>query len=90
MNNKNCWDCVHRDVCASVEAGFSRCVEDVSKCKHFMDKSDFEPVRHSFWKFNNFFCPNLGECDICGYEHYNADELKYCPNCGAKMDGKEV
>lgn len=91
MNNKSCYDCVHREVCASVEAGFSRCVEDVSKCKYFMDKSDFEPVRHGKWelvRLNNNFIKYMYKCSICNKNQFGKSE--YCPNCGAKMGGKEV
>ena len=26
-------------------------------------------------------------CSVCGFEQSISDELPYCPNCGAKMDG---
>ena len=33
-----------------------------------------------------------GTCSVCGYNEYNAFGCclphNYCPNCGAKMDGK--
>lgn len=86
---KSCWDCIHCDVCANID-GFSHHVSDVSKCKHFKGKADVEPVKHSFWKNSNLYFPNLAECDVCGYEHYDTDEFKYCPNCGARMDGEDV
>ena len=49
---------------------------------------DAEPVRHGHWiekgaGFNWHF-----ECSACGWEDgypFN-DRMKYCPNCGAKMD----
>lgn len=41
------------------------------------------PVRHGKW----IVSPNLVECSLCGrlytYDH------NYCPNCGAKMDGRK-
>lgn len=91
MNNKSCYDCVHCDVCSSVEAGFSRCVEDVSKCKHFMDKSDFEPVKRGKWEIvrtHNNFIKHMYKCSAC--EKNQFARSNYCPNCNAKMNGKEV
>lgn len=48
--------------------------------------ADVEPVRHGHWiedKYGPVF-----ECSECGYA---TDYLltNYCPECGAKMDGKE-
>lgn len=28
-----------------------------------------------------------GICSVCGFEQSISDKLKYCPNCGAKMEG---
>lgn len=27
------------------------------------------------------------ECSVCGMKQFLAHEMKYCPHCGAKMDG---
>lgn len=48
---------------------------------------DCEPVRHAQWirqddTFTKF------ECGFCKAKNYDGFE-RYCPNCGAKMDGKE-
>ena len=33
---------------------------------------------------------NEKACSVCDFVYYsNNDEWNYCPNCGAKMDGKE-
>lgn len=31
----------------------------------------------------------LSKCSVCGFR-LGADTYRYCPNCGAKMDGKAV
>ena len=49
--------------------------------------SDVAPVVHGRWIWRNKWEPFefKYECSIC---HDGSDlELKYCPNCGAKMDG---
>lgn len=53
---------------------------------------DAEPVRHGHWidaypkiEPNPMF--QYGICSVCGYEQSVSKYLKFCPNCGAKMDG---
>ena len=49
---------------------------------------DVEPVKHGHW-----IC--MGDCGVtkcscCGWTIEEYIEDKYCRDCGAKMDGKEV
>lgn len=53
---------------------------------------DAEPVRHGYWEYPDFY--DFGSvCSYCGFdsgEIVGGNQLKclkYCPNCGAKMDG---
>lgn len=55
---------------------------------------DAVPVKHGEWKF----CGDTGttHCTACGwnieecfYDPNTNEPYYYCPNCGAKMDGKE-
>ena len=59
--------------------------------------ADVAPVRYGRWKEMHYEGgildgTNFERCSICGYER-GFDDLalktvfKYCPNCGAKMDG---
>ena len=54
--------------------------------------ADVVEVRHGKW-INAYpeIEPNpmfmYGICSVCGFEQSVSDKLKYCPNCGAKMDG---
>lgn len=52
---------------------------------------DAEPVRHGRWEYPDYY--DYG--DVCSYCGFDSGEivgenqlklLKYCPNCGAKMD----
>lgn len=52
-----------------------------------------EPVRHGKWICTDDFYEN-GICSECEYNSfepvdYVRDEWKYCPRCGARMDGVE-
>lgn len=73
MNNKSCWDCVHCEVCADIN-GFSQHISDVSKCKNFMDKSDFEIVRHG------------QQAEIERLKEEREMLLKECKRCGRRKD----
>lgn len=59
---------------------------------------DAEPVRHGRWETHGDD-DDLSCCYFCSQCGYNMDEseyldnfshLKYCPHCGAKMDGETV
>lgn len=53
-----------------------------------MPTIEAEPVRHGRWKiiYNNDI-PYMYRCSLCGI--VRIDDGKYCPNCGARMDGVE-
>lgn len=48
--------------------------------------ADVEPVRHGRWMINSdSYYPYCSECNA---EPKNGVMSKYCPDCGAKMEGK--
>lgn len=51
--------------------------------------ADVQPVKHGRWENTN--TPNQLRCSNCEIIHFIAQyphgEIKYCPNCGARMDG---
>lgn len=47
------------------------------------------PVVHGRWLSEMHGNSNNGTCSVCGsHEHAYAFGWKYCPNCGARMDGE--
>lgn len=46
---------------------------------------DAEPVRHGYWK-PVLICAICSNCGNGISDTYYADEFKYCPYCGRKMD----
>lgn len=51
---------------------------------------DAEPVRHGRWVERGYVCGETEwECTSCGNTEWrtSASRLKWCPFCGAKMDG---
>lgn len=67
-------------------------VEDIES----IPTADVEEVKHGEWKHECLECSvckrNISEIyDADSYMAYGIeDELKYCPYCGAKMDGGET
>lgn len=54
---------------------------------------DAVPVRHGYWIrhddadiIDGYYVPDY-ECSVC--HAWKQDESDYCPDCGAKMDGKD-
>ena len=67
-----------------------RAIERATKVLESLPAADVEPVRHGRWKLHKHYGDY--ECSVCG----NGDvitplfytlKMKYCPNCGAKMEG---
>lgn len=49
--------------------------------------ADVRPVKHGKWIVKtDSEGKTYGVCSCCGYKQY-AGHLKYCPECGGKMDG---
>ncbi|MGN1479679.1 MAG: hypothetical protein ACI4XH_07925 [Acutalibacteraceae bacterium] len=96
--NEQCRKCFHFQVCAQVMKNelFIReklLKEENPKCEHFISSADVAEVRHGKW-FLLDECANEGVyCSACHKKIYKVDyanqklKSKYCPNCGARMDG---
>lgn len=64
-------------------------LEDVLNIIDFVSAADVAPVMHSYWehKIANDG-ENIGICHNCKYPvSWFWKTAKYCPNCGARMDG---
>lgn len=48
---------------------------------------DAEPVQHGRWESE---CEPHYKCSCCGHWMHLYQPMSYCPNCGAKMDGKPL
>ena len=59
--------------------------DDISNISH-LPPADVQEVRHGYWlkKYNTY--PRY-LCTCCNYL-FNNKGYKYCPECGAKMDGE--
>ena len=58
-----------------------------------LDWFEAEPVRHGRWIDNSYplegFPIHRFNCSECNFLVNRIGQMKYCPNCGAKMDLKE-
>lgn len=64
-------------------------LEDVLNIIDFVSVADVAPVVHSYWehKIANDG-ENIGICHNCKYPvSWFWEQTKYCPHCGAMMDG---
>lgn len=72
---------------APEQVGYSR--EDAADCIRYMDTADVAPERHGRWIEIGYACGETEyQCSECKETEWrtSASRLKYCPNCGARMD----
>ena len=51
---------------------------------------DVIPVVHGYWeRMPSNGIGGTGKCSQCGKSIYGYMTMKYCPNCGARMDGDD-
>ena len=54
--------------------------------------ADVAPVRHGRWalnkKYGDYECSECGQGDVKAMDFTNL-KMRYCPHCGARMDGAE-
>ena len=83
-----CRDCFYYDVCDYHITEMTTMT--VNECPHkFVNKADVVEVRHGKW-IKPTPC-SQEYCNQCGLTPKMVFGMlpNYCPNCGAKMDGKE-
>jgi hypothetical protein len=87
---------VTRDSSAEWDSGVDEGFDYAVSVIELMAASDVAPVRHGKWTIDcierNFsgVRPNYLFCSECHHSQYSRRHMpKYCPNCGAKMDGGE-
>ena len=87
---------IRKDHCDKEHANehFINGIESVLEYVENLPAVDVAPVRH--WRWIDAYPdiePNpmfmYGICSECGFEQGLSKYLKYCPDCGAKMDEKE-
>lgn len=47
---------------------------------------DAIPVVHGRWVYEHGD-PTMLPCSVCGYRVFRYNNTRYCPNCGARIDG---
>lgn len=96
---------IEREVCLSIlraKANMAVLMDAApyfEKAAQMLEKlpaADAGPVVHGRWEpcfDENCKCRwGFGKCSNCGQEYYahSINYYKYCPNCGAKMDGGDT
>lgn len=92
MAEYKCGDCFHEELCEKSEmlVGFSR--DNPAYCGMFLNSAEVTRVRHGRWMNANSRPKTYWRrCTACGGLAYFCGigcSYKYCPNCGAKIDGE--
>ena len=91
-----CEDCIHNEVCYRREV-CNDIEEHIKKlgCMDFIARADVQEIKHGEWKsfhsedtlYGSYYCSACGHGQDIGMIISLTTEFKYCPNCGAKMDG---
>ena len=63
--------------------------EDLAKELEDFPATDVAPVRHGEWLLRHEGHGHYWECSVCHTNPciYVTKDTKFCPNCGARMDG---
>ena len=66
---------------------YETCLNDLisSIADGTIELADVVPVMHARWLFDAAW--GESKCTHCGWYTSNVEDYKYCPNCGAKMEG---
>lgn len=72
------------------DADFFLALNAVAEEVDYIPRADVAPVVHSYWEhIISSDEENIGVCHNCKYPvSWFWGIAKYCPDCGAKMDGK--
>lgn len=84
----------HLRKCKETSTGSSLTAAVITAIQYFVEKmpaADVAPVVHGRWTdTGNEILDNIyagWKCSLCGYI-FCGDNTNFCPNCGAKMDGR--
>lgn len=79
-----CEHCIHKNVC--IDGANYRNAE---KCRNFINENDVAPVKHGHWHWSVEYFHDV--CSCCTHLSNDPENYpyKFCPHCGAKMDGGE-
>ena len=100
-----CDNCIHKQVCNDKPPeSYPQFMVNImtDKCERYINNTDIQPVKHGRWKGYTksafYGCDDEGEpiyrdanfnvCSECGRK--TVVKEKFCPNCGAKMDGGDT
>lgn len=91
---------IEREKVLSKAAPVEGCFSDMISAYDviLLPAADVAPVRHGRWEEMHYEGgildgTNFDRCSVCGYERVFDDPafktgFRYCPSCGAKMDGE--
>lgn len=91
----DCHDCPLFDECDSFEYPLLHAADALEAAEKRIAEleaqlpKDAVEVVHGYWNFSEVNGLSVRICSVCNKKFYIVRGWNYCPNCGAKMDGKE-
>lgn len=83
-----CNNCYHNKVCIN-GANY----KTTESCKHYVSAADVQEVKHGRWISEHIsYGVTRYKCSVCGGRFGIIEDFqpnKFCPDCGARMDGKD-
>ena len=90
-----CKDCIHYVVCKRIDYELeyhNKSIAEAEKllaenCRLFNNKADMQEIKHGKWIWTESGEEDYEQyyvCSICKEKSYF--EMKFCPDCGAKMN----
>lgn len=101
VKGRTCGECIHESACQTWSANAyihntkTNCAnyETVRNSNAYLIgfMEGKKEIVHACWREENLGFVSLYRCSKCGSKDgaYERDDFKYCPDGGAKMDGKE-
>ena len=84
-----------REAVRKYPSTFYNGLETARQIAHDMKAADVAPVRHGHWEDESYYDgDSIYVCSECGETWTLIDgtpqdnNMRYCPNCGARMDGE--
>ena len=83
------WDEIHDLYGWGIDPDCKVGIDESMRVVSSVPSADVGPVKHGEWEDTNLKNGDIGwRCSVCGFGVRRLNANHYCPNCGARMDGK--
>lgn len=91
MRMASCKDCDRRIVCRYYTQWANIEQVETDKCQYFKNKIDMQEVKKGYWEEVQDGVIRCSKCHCAPVLDFFERQVlsKFCPNCGAKLDGDD-